>query len=183
MRGKGEEIDIHCVHVYGDMTEGLNSVRVERDIVFLCDVPDFCYGLKGSNLVVRMHGTDENCVPGNSPADIIRIHKSFSVDRNDRDADPQRLHIFKGMEHGMVLDSCCDDMGSLCSQRDPLDGSIVGLRDAACEYDLPGVRSDKIRHLFPCSFHSFPGFHSEAVCGGRVAEFLCKVRLHEPRNS
>lgn len=102
--------------VHGDLTEGLDGVRVQRDCELGCRVGEFTDGQDRPDLVVRPHDGGEGHVvgvAGDGLAQGVRVDAAVGVDRQVLDggalvfAEP--VH---GVEDRVVLDGAGEDAGA-----------------------------------------------------------------------
>src|SRR5690348_11893274 len=80
---QSEQIHIERVDIDGNFPRGLHGIRMEIDLVFPGDSPDFIERLDGAELVVGVHDGDESSFRRNRRFRKVRI----SLTALDRSAD------------------------------------------------------------------------------------------------
>ena len=51
----GQQVDVHLLHMKGNVTVRLHRIRVKKDSPLTCHLPDLRNRLDGSDLIVRRH--------------------------------------------------------------------------------------------------------------------------------
>ena len=110
MRGDGEQIDAELIHVERELAGGLHGIAVEIDIGFGGDAADFFDGLDRAEFIVRVHHADENCFRAQRAANIFGIDDAVAADGHVGDVDALRFERLAGIEDGVMLDGCGDDV-------------------------------------------------------------------------
>ena len=110
-----EHIDMHLVHIDGNLCIRLYRIGVEQYTVLLRNLTDFGNGLDGTDLVVGKHHADQNGIGADGCFQLVQADQSVSVHIQIGDLKASLLQILTGMENGMVLDLRGNNMFSLRS--------------------------------------------------------------------
>ena len=87
----------------GDLPSRLNRVRVEQHTALSRNRADFLNVLNNADFIVGCHDRDEDGFVRDCPARIVRINKSFIVDRQERDSESFFLEVLTGIEYRLML--------------------------------------------------------------------------------
>src|ERR1700678_1528294 len=144
--GKREDVDVHGVHVDGDLAQSLHAVGVEDYAFFVAELADFGYRLDGADLVVGKHDGDQDGLVVNGPTQVFHVDEAVGLYRQIGDAVAVFFKALAGVEDGLVLGDLGDDMVAalLVHLGDALDGEVVALGRAGVEDDLPGSGADEL---------------------------------------
>ena len=110
-----EHINMHFVHIDGNLRIRLYRIGVEQYAVLLCNLTDLGDGLDGTDLVVGKHHADQNGIGTDGCFQLVQADQSVSVHIQIGDLKASLLQILTGMENGMVLDLRGNNMFSLGS--------------------------------------------------------------------
>ena len=80
MGGEGEHVDVHSLHIDGQVPRRLNGVGVEQNPRLPADRADLCYRLHGADLVVGKHHGDQAGIRPDGLLHLLRRH--HAVRRN-----------------------------------------------------------------------------------------------------
>ena len=103
MGRKGQEIDVHGLHVDGDMGHSLNRVRMEQDPLFPAEGADLRHGLQRPDLVVGEHHRHENCFVRHGLFQLVQADAAFGVHIEKGHVKAVLLEELGSVEHGMML--------------------------------------------------------------------------------
>jgi hypothetical protein len=172
--GNRHQVNLHCVDVQRDFTDGLGGVGVEKDLFGAADGADFGDGLDHADFVVDRHDRDQHGVfsdcrfqdleknvklleeVGGSPrvaslrsASLgahLQIHKPIRLNRQISDIEPFLLQVPAAIQHALVFRLGSNDvlLFGLVKLGDAFDGGVVGFCGSAGKDDFFGVRSDEI---------------------------------------
>src|SRR5665213_1171134 len=150
VRAHREQIDTIAIDINRNFANGLDSVAMEYDALFLGDTTDFGHRMNRADLVVGIHQRDQNGLVGNRRADCVRVNHAVLIDRqisDDRLAGA--LERTATVENRLMLGYTRDDVVALVLVKidDALDGEVVGLGRAAGENDFLGLGVDQRRNL------------------------------------
>jgi hypothetical protein len=144
-----------------------------------CQPREFLDRIQDAGLIIRPHNGDHGGVVADRLLGGTEIKAAQGIDGQPGDfiaaASERRAIIFGGA----MLDPSCDDMLAIPVRRQGAgDSGVVPLAAAARKDDLPRLRADQPRDLFPGMLDGPPGTGAEAVSTGRVAVKLRQVREH-----
>ena len=190
--GERKEIDIQRVYVDGNFAGGLDSVRVEINLVLFGDAADFFQRVNGAELVVGVHHGDENGFRADRALEGLPIDKPFAADRQVCEGHTVLFRRLARIQNGFVFNGGGDCMWSgmgggrthsqdwLCHKRaeDAEDGVIVGFGAAAGEDDFLRLSADECSHLFAGGFDGGAGALAGRVDRGGVGEVGGEIGEH-----
>src|SRR5258708_6909858 len=140
--GKGGKVYFHRLDVKRDLADSLGGVCMEKDPTVTADRPDGRHVLNDSDLVVRRHDSDEDCVTRKGIFQLVQIDQAICGGRQVSDAESLGLQAIACVQNRLVLSLSCNNVVALfgISFGDALDGEVVRLGSAGRENDLPGIR-------------------------------------------
>ena len=103
MGRKGQKIDVHGLHVDGDMGRGLDRVGMEQDPLFPAEGADLRHGLQGPDLVVGEHHRHENGFARHRLLQVVETDAAFGVHIEKGHVKAVLLEELGSVEHGMML--------------------------------------------------------------------------------
>ena len=139
VRGQGQHVNAHFLHVDRHVADRLHRVRVEPRADCMREFCDLLDRLDGADLVVRCHDGDERGILGEFALELFEIHMAFLVHVQIGDAVAFLLQRLAGVQHRMVLDLGGDQVPAALGRRavhKAADREVVRLRTAAGEDDL-----------------------------------------------
>jgi hypothetical protein len=84
---------------------------VKADTALAANRGEFFDGLDGSSLIVCVHHGNENGLPAKGGLEILGIHASSSVNRQDSEVEAfMVLEMLESVKHGMMLCGGGDEM-------------------------------------------------------------------------
>ena len=180
--GNGEDVDLHCLDVHGDLAHGLCGVGEEEGLLLTTDRADLRQGLNHAHFVVGCHDRDQDGLVGDRCPQRVEVDEPVGLGREVGHLGlPGALEILARVEHGLVLglhrDNVIAPRGVHFDRA--LDRDVVALGGTAREHDLFGARADRRRHLLASDVDSLlcnPAIG--VVSTGSVAELLGEVGNH-----
>ena len=162
---EGEKTHRHVCEFYGDFSDRLHSVGVERRTLFTDDARDFINRENHAGLVVCPHDGDKRGLIGDGAFKLAQIDLSVAVDAEPGNCVPPLREALARLQRRAVLDAGGYDMLPVTIHPERgMDRRIRALRAAARENDLRRLaakqRSDALPPRFNRSTHSF----REPVC-------------------
>ena len=139
VRGQGQHVDAHLLHVDRHVADRLHCVRVELRADRMRQLGDLLDRLDGADLVVRRHDGDERGVLGKLTLQLLEIDAALLVHVQIGDAVALFFQRLAGVQHRMVLDLGGNEvLAALCRRavHKAADREVVRLRAAAGEDDL-----------------------------------------------
>ena len=103
VRGHRHEVDVHLVHVDGNVSQALRSVGVKLRVVLPGNGANLLDGRDGPHLIVRHHDGDEYRIVPDRAAHLVGIDHAVFIDRQIGDLPASLPHLFAGIEDGLVL--------------------------------------------------------------------------------
>ena len=110
-----EHVNMHLIHMNGNLCIRLYRIGMKQYAVLFCDLTDLGDGLDGTDLVVGKHHADQNSIGADGCFQLVQADQSVSVHIQIGDLKASLLQILTGMENGMVLDLRGNNMFSLRS--------------------------------------------------------------------
>ena len=175
-----EHVDVHFIHIDGNLCIRLYRIGMEQYTVLLRDLTDLGNGFDGTDLVICKHYTDQNCVRANGCLQLVQTDQSVSVHIQISDLKASLLQILTGMENGMMLDLRGNDMFSLGSigfcgsfQR-----PVIGLGTAGSKIDLFRLCTQTVCDGLAGMIHGLLALGTQTVDGAGIAVVFTEVREH-----
>ena len=100
---KREEVHAECLNVHRQFANRLHSIRMERDVVFLCNFTNLFDRLDCAVFVVDVHDGDQHSGVADCIAELCNINASISIYREIRNLETALLEIVAGMQNGVML--------------------------------------------------------------------------------
>ena len=150
------------------------------------DRADFLDVLNHADFVIRRHDRDQDRLIGDRFAQIVQIHESLVVYRQECDPESFFLEMLAGVEDCLVLGDRGDDVITFFPVHpgDTFDRQVIGLGRATRDDDLSCVRTDQRRDLFPGVLDGFFRFPAEFVIPAcRIPELVGEERHHRVQHS
>ena len=113
MTAGAEHIDVHLIHVDGNLCISLYRIGMEQDAVLLCDLTDLGNRFDRTDLVICKHDTDQDRIRADRRLQLIQADQTVSVHIQICDLKSSLLQILTGMENRMMFDLRGNDMFSL----------------------------------------------------------------------
>ena len=111
MSAGAEHIDIELIYIDRDLSECLNSVCMEQDSMLTCNLSDLFQRLKSTDLVIGCHNRNQDGLRCDRFLKLIQIDETVLINIKICDLRSALfLQILAGMENGMMLYFCCNDM-------------------------------------------------------------------------
>src|SRR5579863_61483 len=179
--GDRHEVDIHLVHIDWNLADGLGGVGVEDDAALMTELADFGDGLHDADLVVGSHDGDQNGFVIHGALEILEIDQAVFLHRQVSDAIAVLLETLAGVEHGLVLGDCGDNVIALLAVHlgHAFDGEVVALSGAGSENDFFGGGADQLGDTLAGSFDAlFTSPTERVIVAGGVAELLHEKGKH-----
>ena len=170
--GEGKQVQLEGPYVDRKFADRLHGVGVEEQVGFGGDAPDFCEGLNGAELVVRVHDGDQHRVGPNGPAKFVQIDQAINRDGKIGDGDALFFESLAGVEDGFVFDGRGNNVLRRrgCGGDDTEDGLVVGLGASAGKDNLLRAGVEERRNLIARVFDGRPGALAEGVDRRGVAK-------------
>ena len=182
VRRAREQVDVHRLHVHGNVADGLHRVRVERDAPLAAERADGLNGLDGADLVVGEHDGHERRVVPDGRGHVLDADDAVFVHIQQRHVKALLTELVERVQHRMVLEFRGYQMlfpfASAVSGGGN-DGLIVSLAAAGGEHDLARVGSaDQLRDLGAAGEQMLGRLLPEGVERAGIAVDLVKIRKH-----
>ena len=110
-----EHVNMHLIHMNGNLCIRLYRIGMKQYAVLFCNLTDLGDGLDGTDLVVGKHHADQNGIGADGCFQLVQADQSVSVHIQIGDLKASLLQILTGMENGMMLDLRGNNMFSLGS--------------------------------------------------------------------
>ena len=139
VRGQGQHVNAHLLHVDRHVADRLHCVRVELRADRMRQLGNLPDRLDGADLIVRRHDGDERGVLGEFALELLEIHMAFLIHVQIGDAVALFFERLAGVQHRVVLDPGGNEVLAALGRRavhKAADGEVVRLRAAAGEDDL-----------------------------------------------
>jgi hypothetical protein len=182
VRGHRHEGEPRFARGQGELAEGLDPVRVERDAPLRRDAPDLLDRHQRAGLAVRRLDRDQDRVGTQRVPHVVRVHQPLAVDRQIRHGVTGLLQRLAGAQERMVLDHGGDDVSARPRARNTLDRQVVRLCAAGGEHDLVRRDAEKARDALAGNVDALTSLPPEAVYARRISEPLREVRQHRRQN-
>ena len=183
MGGGGQHVDVVVRHIDREVSDGLDRVRVEEDLLFAADRADLPDGLDRADLIIREHDGHETGIFPDGSRDLLRKDDPVFMDVQEGDVEAFFSQLFQRVQHCVMFKGSGDDVHlpllfpKGCCGEDRL---IVGLASAGGENDLLRLCSDHCRDRFSGLFQRFLCFLSMAVETGGIPPDLLHHGGHCP---
>merc|ERR1719517_391398 len=147
----GHQVNVHLVHVNGELADGLGGVRVEEDLLGPAQGADLGDGLDHPDLVVHGHDGHQGGVLADLALELLQVDEAVGLDGQVSDVEALLLELPARVEDALVVGLGRYDVPLLAAVkvRDALDGEVVGLRRAGREYYFLRVRAYEGGDLLP----------------------------------
>ena len=158
-----EQIHLQILHIKGNLSKGLNRIRVEQNPLFPGHGSNFGYGLHRTDFIVCVHNTDQYGVRSDRPAQLLQIHQSILIHLQISNLKSLFFQMSAGMKHRVMLNCRGDNVPALMTAGAcrPLQGPVIRLGASRREKNLLLSCSDSrsqcpsglIQRLFRCGPH------------------------------
>ena len=182
VRRAREQVDIHLLHIHGNVADGLHRIRVERNAPLAAERADGPDGLDGADLVVGKHDGHERRVLPDGRSHVLDADDAVFVHIQQRHVKAFLAELIERVQHRMVLKLGGYQMffpftGAVSGGGN--DGLIIGLAPAGGKHDLPRVGSaDQLRDLGAAGEQMLGRLLPEGIERAGIAVDLVKVRKH-----
>lgn len=103
MGGQGQQVNVHGLHVDGQMAAALDRVSVEQHAGLPAQRSDVRDGLDGTDLIVGKHHRHQAGIRPHGLPDRLRRHHTVGRNIQQCDGESLLLQRLEGMEHRVVL--------------------------------------------------------------------------------
>ena len=181
MCADGEQVDIVCLHVDGNLADSLDAIHGEKDAALFCDFTDFRDRIDYANFVIGVHDGDQNRFRRNRFAHVLRIDTAIALNREIGHFKSIFFKALAGIENRLVFDGLRDDVIAFFTIHlgHALDHQVVAFRGAAGEDDFFGRSAYQRGDLSASVLNGFFAGPTEwVVAAGSISEFFREIRQH-----
>ena len=146
-----EHINALLVDVYLNMTNSLNGVGVEKDLLFLAYCSYLINRLDSTYLVVCVHYGDQSCILADSLSHVLGVDETLVAYGDVCHLKALLFKVFAGMKNCMMLKHRGNDvlLASFCHHLgSSLYSPVVRFRAAAGKEYLSWLSAESLCHLF-----------------------------------
>ncbi len=175
-----EHIYMQCLHVDGNLPESLDRVSMEQYPVFFGNGADFFYRFYGADLIVGKHDADQYGIRPDCRPKLPDVHQSVLIHLKIRNLTAFFFQILTGMQNGMMLDSCGDNMSSLpgagfgCRLQRP----VIRLRASGGKIDFLLLCPNGGRYGPLCLVYRLFGGRPQGIDCAGISVLFTKIRQH-----
>ena len=139
--GQGQQVNVHGLHVNGQMARRLDCVGVEQSACLPAQRSDLRDGLDGTDLVIGKHHRHQAGIRPQGLPDRLRRHHTVGRNIQQRNCESLLLQRLEGVEDCMVLKLGGEDMALALpgpQRRAGTQSLNIGLAAAGGKGNLPG---------------------------------------------
>ena len=142
-------------YVYWNLADRLCGIRVENDALFVTKFSNFRNRLQHTNLIVRSHDGDQDCLVIDRALQIVEVNQTIFLHRQIGHAIAVLFEALAGVEHSFVLGDGRDDVIALLAIHfgNTFDREIVAFGGARGEDNLFRGGADQFGNPLARSFN------------------------------